>query len=211
MAIHPDLSRERELWQQGLELIAGVDEVGRGCWAGPVVAAAVIVPFGLVESEKLPLVRDSKKLTAQQREELAPQIIRQCLGWGLGLATVREIDQLNILQATYLAMQRALSQVSPWNYALIDGKISGQTNFGGAWKAMIQGDNFSYSIACAAILAKVKRDRWMTHLSNRYPHYHWAGNKGYGTKAHHQALQQYGVSPWHRRSFAPIKALISQN
>ncbi len=209
MLVLPTLNSESELWQRGYRAVAGVDEVGRGCWAGPVVAAAVIMPPGLEPSKQLISVRDSKALRASQRKSLVPQIQEQCLDWGLGLATVAEIDRLNILQATYLAMQRALAALGTWDYALIDGKISPRTDFKGAWAGLIRGDQLSYSIACAAIIAKVKRDQWLEDLHARYPAYQWARNKGYGTKVHHQALYTHGITPWHRRSFAPIRAISS--
>lgn len=205
MPITPTLEQESRLWEQGLAWIAGVDEVGRGCWAGPVVAAAVIIPPGLAESEKIPLVRDSKTLNVQQRQSLVPQIIDQCQRWGLGLATVAEIDRLNIQQATYLAMKRALEQIKPWDYALVDGKMSPQINLGGSYQAIVRGDVHCYTISCAAIIAKVYRDNWLEHLGHRYPGYGWAKNKGYGTPQHQQALEQLGVTPWHRQSFAPIR------
>ncbi|AFY59786.1 ribonuclease HII [Synechococcus sp. PCC 6312] len=207
MPITPTLEQESRLWQQGLSRVAGVDEVGRGCWAGPVVAAAVVLPPGLAQADQIPLVRDSKTLNARQRQALAPQIMSQCLRWGLGLATVTEIDWLNIQQATYLAMQRALEQVTPWDYALVDGTLSAKTNLGGAWQAIVRGDTQCYSIACAAILAKVSRDQWLSHLGHRYPEYGWERNKGYGTREHQQALQRLGVTPWHRQSFGPIRAI----
>ncbi|MDS3859756.1 ribonuclease HII [Thermosynechococcaceae cyanobacterium BACA0444] len=207
MPITPTLEQESRLWQQGLSWVAGVDEVGRGCWAGPVVAAAVVLPPGLAESAKIPLVRDSKTLNARQREALAPQIMAQCQRWGLGLGTVAEIDQLNIQQATDLAMARALGQVKPWDYALVDGILSAKTKFAGACQAIIRGDAQCYSIACAAILAKVARDQWLSQLGHRYPEYGWERNKGYGTRQHQQALQQLGVTPWHRQSFAPMRVI----
>lgn len=201
----PRLIYEQAYWQQGYCRVVGVDEVGRGCLAGPVVAAAVILP---VDCVPLPEVRDSKQLSARQRSRLFVQICNQAIAIGIGSASVAEIDQVNILQATYRAMARALARVAPWDHALIDGKLTKTAPFEKV-TAIIGGDRHSYSIACASILAKVRRDRFMARLARRYPQYGWERNMGYGTPQHRQALDQYGLTPWHRRSF--LKSLLDRN
>lgn len=193
----PSLIYEQAYWQQGYCRLVGVDEVGRGCLAGPVVAAAVMLP---VDCVPLPEVRDSKQLSARQRSRLFAEIYAQAIAIGIGSASVAEIDQLNILQATYRAMARALARVAPWDHALIDGKLTKTAPFEKV-TAIVGGDRHSYSIACASIIAKVRRDRLMTCLARRYPQYGWERNVGYGTRQHRQALEQYGLTPWHRRSF----------
>jgi ribonuclease HII len=200
----PDLARERALWQQGVLRVAGVDEVGRGCLSGPVLAVAAVLPAAC---EPLPGVRDSKTLGAAQRDRLYCQIKRQVAAFAVGAASVEEIDRLNILNATYLAMQRALRRLGPYDYALIDGR-PGPALLLGPHTAIVDGDSLCYSIACASILAKVIRDRLMTRLAARYPGYGWERNAGYGTRAHLQALARLGVTPLHRRSFAPVRRLL---
>ncbi|WP_460195236.1 ribonuclease HII [Thermosynechococcus sp. FA-CM-4201] len=201
----PSLIYEQAYWQQGYCRVVGVDEVGRGCLAGPVVAAAVILP---VDCVPLLEVRDSKQLSARQRSRLFAQICNQAIAIGIGSASVAEIDQVNILQATYRAMTRALARVAPWDHALIDGKLTKTAPFEKV-TAIIGGDRHSYSIACASIIAKVRRDRFMARLARRYPQYGWERNVGYGTPQHRQALDQYGLTPWHRRSF--LKSLLDRN
>lgn len=198
----PSLINEQAYWQQGYCRVVGVDEVGRGCLAGPVVAAAVILP---VDCVPLPEVRDSKQLSPGQRSRLFAQIYHQAIAIGIGSASVAEIDQVNILQATYRAMARALARVAPWDHALIDGKLTKTAPFENV-TAIVGGDRHSYSIACASIIAKVRRDRFMARLARRYPQYGWERNVGYGTPQHRQALEQYGPTPWHRRSF--LKSLL---
>lgn len=193
----PNLIYEQTYWQQGYCRIVGVDEVGRGCLAGPVVAAAVMLP---VDCVPLPEVRDSKQLSGRQRSRLFAQIYNQAIAIGIGSASVAEIDQVNIQQATYRAMARALARVAPWDHALIDGKLTKTAPFEKV-TAIIGGDRHSYSIACASIIAKVRRDRFMARLARRYPQYGWERNVGYSTPQHRQALEQYGPTPWHRRSF----------
>ena len=180
----------------GLHVICGVDEAGRGPLAGPVCAAAVILP----EHLQIPGLNDSKKLTDKKRRELFPVIQQQAIAYGIGLASEAEIDEINILQATFLAMRRALSQLSirP-EIALIDGNR--ETDFGLPVKTVVKGDSLSANIAAAAILAKVTRDNIMVELAQQYPEYGFEIHKGYGTKAHYEALRTYGPSPIHRRSF----------
>ncbi|MCB1215568.1 MAG: ribonuclease HII [Deltaproteobacteria bacterium] len=197
------LAFEREFWNQGLELVAGVDEVGRGCLAGPVAAAAVILPLDF----SLPGINDSKKLSAQQREELFPKIQEKALAHAVVFVSVEEIDRINILEASLKAMQQAVEKLSPKPQALlIDGKIAlRKTKL--PQRPLIQGDSRSASIAAASILAKVTRDRWMTSQEAHYPQFGFAKHKGYGTKQHREALSQYGITPLHRKTFAPVKQL----
>jgi ribonuclease HII len=199
----PSLTLESSLWQQGLLRVAGVDEVGRGCLAGPVVAAAVLLP---PHCQPIVGVQDSKKLSETKRQILAQQIRQQAKGVTIGAASVAEIEEMNILQATYLAMQRALTKLGHYDHVLIDGRDPKRPEFGN-YTAVIDGDAKSYAIACASIVAKVRRDRFMTQLGQRYPGYGWEKNAGYGTAQHLKALQELGITPAHRRQFAPVKQL----
>lgn len=187
---------EDSFYAQGYQVICGVDEAGRGPLAGPVCAAAVILPKHL----EIPGLTDSKKLTDKKRRELFPLIQQQAVAYGIGLASQEEIDEINILQATFLAMERALSQlnVRP-DMVLIDGNR--EREFGVPVQTVIKGDSLSANIAAASILAKVTRDNLMMELALQYPQYGFEIHKGYGTKAHYEALRQYGASPIHRRSF----------
>ena len=180
----------------GLHPICGVDEAGRGPLAGPVCAAAVILPKHL----QIPGLTDSKKLTDKKRRELFPIIQEQAIAYGIGLASESEIDEINILQATFLAMRRALDQltVRP-EIALIDGNR--ETDFGLPVKTVVKGDSLSANIAAASILAKVTRDNLMMELAQQYPEYGFEIHKGYGTKAHYEALRTYGPCPIHRKTF----------
>ena len=180
----------------GLHVICGVDEAGRGPLAGPVCAAAVILP----EHLQIPGLNDSKKLTDKKRRELFPVIQQQAIAYGIGLASEAEIDEINILQATFLAMRRALEQLTVLpEIALIDGNR--ETDFGLPVKTVVKGDSLSANIAAASVLAKVTRDNIMVELAQQYPEYGFEIHKGYGTKAHYEALRIYGPSPIHRRSF----------
>lgn len=201
----PTLYYEQQLWKNGWSHIAGVDEVGRGCLSGPVIAAAVILP---INCTIIPQLTDSKKLSLKQREQLFPLIQSQLIDCSIGIASVAEIDRLNILQATYLAMQRALKRLKQVDYVLVDGKLSKNHPFGNNITPIIKGDQDCYSIACASILAKVVRDRLMRRLSKSYQKYGWERNVGYGTVEHKKALKEHGVTPHHRQSFAPITALV---
>ena len=187
---------ENSVYEEGFEIICGVDEAGRGPLAGPVCAAAVILPKGL----EIPGLTDSKKLTDKKRRELFPLIQEQAIAYGIGLATEQEIDEINILQATFLAMQRALDQlaVKP-DLALIDGNR--QKDFGLPVKTVVKGDSLSANIAAASILAKVTRDNLMQEMAETYPQYGFEIHKGYGTKAHYAALREFGACPIHRMSF----------
>ena len=179
-----------------LRLICGVDEAGRGPLAGPVCAAAVILP----EHLEIPGLTDSKKLSDKKRRELFPIIQEKAVAYGIGLASEAEIDEINILQATFLAMRRALDQLSVKpEIALIDGNR--ETDFGLPVKTVVKGDSLSANIAAASVLAKVTRDNIMVELAETYPEYGFEIHKGYGTKAHYEALRQYGPCPIHRKTF----------
>ena len=181
---------------EGYSVVCGVDEAGRGPLAGPVCAAAVILP----PHTQIPGLNDSKKLTDKRRRELMPVIKEQALAYGIAFATHEEIDQINILQATYLAMERALAQldVKP-DIALIDGNRA--KDFGLPVKTVVHGDSLSASIAAASVLAKVTRDDLMLQMAEEYPQYGFEIHKGYGTKAHYEALTAHGPSPIHRMTF----------
>ena len=187
---------EEEVFGQGYKLVCGIDEAGRGPLAGPVCAAAVILPPHL----EIPGLTDSKKLTDKKRRELMPIIKEQAIAWGIGFASHEEIDQINILQATYLAMERALEQlqVKP-EFALIDGNRA--KDFGLPVKTVVKGDSLSANIAAASVLAKVTRDDLMEAQALDHPGYGFEVHKGYGTKAHYEALTQKGPSPIHRMTF----------
>lgn len=185
-------------------LIAGADEVGRGPLAGPVVAAAVILP----EQWDLPGLGDSKKLTEKRRDTLYEAIQEQSIAWSIGRAEVAEIDEINILQASLLAMKRAINKLSPAAEAAdVDGNKL--PNLSIPARAIVGGDGSVAHISAASILAKVTRDREMCDWDAVHPEYGFAKHKGYPTKAHLQAIQEHGVLPLHRRSFGPIKKLLS--
>lgn len=187
---------ENSLFSDEVKTICGVDEAGRGPLAGPVCAAAVILPPNI----DIPGLDDSKKLSDKRRRELFPIILQQAISYGIGLATHQEIDQINILQATYLAMERALEQLKQKpDLALIDGNRA--KDFGIPIKTVVHGDSLSASIAAASILAKVTRDDLMVKYAETYPQYAFDIHKGYGTKAHYEALRTFGPSPIHRMTF----------
>ena len=187
---------ENELYTQGVQIVCGVDEAGRGPLAGPVCAAAVILPPNL----QIPGLNDSKKLTDKKRRELFPLIKENALAYGIAIADHNEIDQINMLQATYLAMERALSQltIQP-DIALIDGNRA--KNFGLPVQTVVHGDSLSANIAAASILAKVTRDDMMLEMAAQYPRYGFDVHKGYGTKAHYEAIMQNGPCAIHRMTF----------
>lgn len=194
---------EQNLWQiedelklRGIGAICGVDEAGRGPLAGPVCAAAVILP----EHLQIPGLNDSKKLSDKKRRDLFPIIKEQAIAYGIAFATVEEIDEINILQATFLAMERAVAQLNGQaDFALIDGNREPKLDIESM--AVVKGDSRSASIAAASILAKVTRDDYMEELASQYPQYGFEVHKGYGTKRHYQALEEFGMCPVHRRSF----------
>ena len=187
---------ENSLYSNGYQAICGVDEAGRGPLAGPVCAAAVILPRGL----EIPGLNDSKKLTDRKRRELFPIIKEKAVAYGIGCASHQEIDEINILQATYLAMQRAIDQLEgKADFALIDGNRAGE--FGLPLRTVVKGDSLSASIAAASVLAKVTRDDMMLEMAKEYPEYGFEVHKGYGTKQHYEALRTHGRCAIHRLSF----------
>ncbi|NOX39394.1 MAG: ribonuclease HII [Alphaproteobacteria bacterium] len=202
----PDFSFETLAYAKGATRVAGVDEVGRGPLAGPVMTAAVILdPDNIPEG-----LQDSKKLTAKRREGLF-DLIMQSATVAIAECSVAEIDQINILQASLLAMKRALAKLDPApDFALIDGNRLPQ-NLGIPAQAIIKGDDKSASIAAASIIAKVTRDRLMARLAQEFPGYGWERNAGYGTKQHLEALLSLGVTPHHRVSFKPIHNILYQD
>ncbi len=207
MKLEPTLEEEMALLSQGYCSIAGVDEAGRGCLAGPVVAGAVILPLSDDCQTIFEGVRDSKQLTAQARNDLYEVIMQRALAVGVGMGSVELIDERNILQATKHAMRVAISQLSIQPQALLlDALLLPDIPL--SQRSIIKGDALCLSIAAASIIAKVTRDRLMLQLHEQYPAYGFAQHKGYGTEAHLAALRQYGVTPLHRRSFAPVRELL---
>jgi ribonuclease HII len=203
----PTLDREHLLTRAGHALIAGIDEAGRGAWAGPVVAAAVIL--NLLETSSLREVNDSKQLSSRQRDKLYQIIIDHCVAYGIGQGSVEEIDTIGILPATRLAMRRAVEALAPQPDALIiDAVRLPQVNKPQA--VFNFADAISLSVAAASILAKVTRDRLLIELDAQYPAYHFARHKGYGTQIHQAALQSVGPCAIHRKSFKPISALLTE-
>lgn len=187
---------ENEIYDSGVALLCGVDEAGRGPLAGPVYAAAVILPRGC----EIPGLNDSKKLSEKRREELFAVICEKALSYGIARAEVEEIEEKNILGATFLAMNRAIAQLSPQPaLALIDGNRN--TGIEVASRCVIKGDSSCADIAAASILAKVSRDRYMLEMAETYPEYAFEQHKGYGTKLHYERLREFGPSPIHRPSF----------
>ena len=187
---------EEEAFAEGYTVICGVDEAGRGPLAGPVCAAAVILPRG----HQIPGLNDSKKLTDKKRRELFPLIKEQAIAYGIGMASHEEIDEINILQATYLAMERAISQLEgKADMALIDGNRA--KDFGIPVKTVVKGDSLSANIAAASVLAKVTRDDLMVEMAKEFPGYGFEVHKGYGTKAHYEALRNMGPCAIHRMTF----------
>ncbi len=194
------LAFENQAMLNGYKVIAGVDEAGRGPLAGPVVSAAVILP----ENFDVPGINDSKKLSEKKREALFPVIQKRAIAFGIGLADHKEIDQINILQASLLSMKRAVEALSVTpDYLLVDGKFNIACTID--QRSVIKGDALSLSIAAASILAKVTRDRIMADLDLQYPEYGFKRHKGYPTKAHKDAILTHGPCPVHRRSFKGVK------
>ena len=191
-----DYSYEKQAHAAGYAVVCGVDEAGRGPLAGPVYAAAVILPEGYEH----PVLNDSKKLTAAKREKVFDDIIRDAVAYSIAFADEKEIDEMNILRATFLAMKRAVDGLSQRpDLAIIDGNLL--PNTGVKETALVQGDAKCMSVAAASVLAKVSRDRAMLELDAKYPQYAFAKHKGYGTKLHYERIAQYGISDVHRRSF----------
>lgn len=187
---------EEKYYAQGLQLVCGVDEAGRGPLAGPVCAAAVILPRNV----EIPGLNDSKKLSDKRRRELMPIIKENAIAYGIAFADEKEIDQINILQATFLAMERAVSQLSVKpEVLLIDGNR--EKDFGITVETIVKGDSRSASIAAASVLAKVTRDDYLLQMAQAYPQYGFEIHKGYGTKAHYAAIEEHGPCPIHRMTF----------
>ncbi len=201
----PDLSFEHSLWNEGLLYIAGIDEAGRGCLAGPVTAAAVILPHMKEIPGFFSAVRDSKQLSREAREWEQKKIEDNSLDWGVGFASNLEIDRYGIVPATRLAVSRALEEIKSQpqhllvDYIVLPNNPLPQTR-------LVKGDARSLSIAAASILAKTHRDALMISLAEKYPAYDLGTNKGYGTAAHREAIQKFGPSPLHRMSFAPMRS-----
>ena len=192
----PDYEYEARAAENGYTAVCGVDEAGRGPLAGPVCAAAVILPQGLV----IEGLNDSKKLSEKKREMLYDKVIENALAWSVAFASEAEIDEINILQATFLAMKRAVEGLPiKVDYALIDGNRMPPLDING--ETVIKGDSLSMSIAAASIIAKVTRDRLMLEIDKEYPQYLFSQHKGYGTALHYEMLEKHGISPVHRRSF----------
>jgi ribonuclease HII len=205
--IVPTLRHERRLWNAGHERVAGVDEVGVAPTCGAVVAAAVIMKPGC---HRIPGVRDSKTLSMAQREKLAPLIRRRAVAIGVGAASVREIDQLNIYHATHLAMRRAIARLGGHDHVIVDGnRIVGFEAQVGPYTNIVDGDAKVYTIACASVVAKVVRDRMMAKLAARYPGYGWEHNQGYATRDHRDAIRAMGLTPFHRRSFLALQRTLA--
>lgn len=201
----PTFDYEKAALQKGYKTVCGVDEAGRGPLAGPVCAAAVVLPVDCV----IEGLDDSKKLTAAKREKLYDVILEKALGYGIAFGTVEEIESVNILQATFLAMNRAIDSLPQKpDYALIDGNRV-PAGISVPCETVVKGDSKSYSVAAASILAKVTRDRLMLEYDRTYPQYGFAKHMGYGTKLHTDAILQYGPSPIHRPSF--LKKLYEKN
>ena len=205
-----DLRYEYRLWQRGYRAVAGLDEAGRGAWAGPVVAGAVILPVGRFDlARSLEGVNDSKQLTPAQREAVVARILRVAVAAGVGQASHTEIDALGIVPATRLAMQRALEALPTAPDALLTDAMA-LPELRLPVTKLIRGDQRALSVAAASILAKVARDRLMDDLDAIYPEYGFGEHKGYGTALHRQQLRAFGVSPVHRRTFAPVRAFLGR-
>ncbi len=201
-----DLLRFEREHQNQYQRIAGLDEAGRGCWAGPVVAAAVILP---ADTAAFAGINDSKQLSAKQRERCFDVILKNAVAFGIGLVDSQIIDEINILEASKRAMLLALQQIQPQaDFLLIDGNMRLQTPI--PQKAIVDGDALSLSIASASILAKVTRDRLMVKCAGQYPNYGFEKHKGYGTAIHREALQNWGITPIHRRSYKPVAVLLNR-
>ena len=186
--------------------MVGIDEVGMGALCAPVFAAAVLVR---PHTRKIAGVRDSKTLSPRQRERVVDEIKRRSLAWGVGAASVAEIERLNIRNATHLAMRRALRHLPGYDHVLVDGmKIRGFEEHIGPYTAIVHGDASSYAIACASVIAKVARDRLMARLALRYPGYGWEHNAGYATADHVAGLRLHGLTPFHRRTYQRIRAIL---
>lgn len=206
--INPTRRLENRLHNEhGYRIILGLDEVGVAPSCGPVVACALAMPL---DSRFISGVRDSKMLTAAQRERLARKILRKAVRVGIGAASVHEIDRLNIYYATILAMKRAVTRAGEHDFVIVDGRhIRGFEEHAGPYKAVIDGDALCYAVSCASIVAKVTRDRLMARLAARYPGYGWEHNAGYATPDHRAGMAALGVTPHHRRSFITTQRVLA--
>jgi len=203
--VKPTTRVERAHWDAGRTIIVGADAVGVACLSGPVLAAAVVMP---PNARRIPGIRDSKMLSRAQRERLYPLIRRRAVAVGVGAASVTEIDRINIYHATNLAMRRAICRVAEREHVLIDGlRVYRLEQHVGPYTAIVRGDAKVYSIAAASIVAKVIRDRLMDRLAARHPHYGWEHNAGYATLAHRRGIEEHGITAFHRRSFARVRAV----
>ncbi len=198
-----DYSYEIQAHEKGYKVVCGIDEAGRGPLAGPVFAAAVILP----ENYSHPVLNDSKKLSEKKRDEVYDDIIKDAVSYSVGIATEKEIDEINILNATFLAMRRAVEglDVKP-DFAYIDGNQYPKT--GVKEETIVKGDGKCISVAAASIIAKVSRDRFMLEIGEKYPEYQFNKHKGYGTKLHYEMIEKYGVSDVHRKSF--LKKILGE-
>ena len=209
----PNFNEEKILWEQGFEFVAGLDEAGRGPLAGPVVAAAVLMnphstSSGLAKAKiLLKDINDSKKLSEKQREFFYKILVKnKNIKWGIGVVSEKVIDEINILEATKLAMSEAIKNLKP-DFLLLDGNFKIKSEI--PQKSIIAGDQKVVSISCAGIIAKVTRDRIMKKMHKKYPQYKFNEHKGYGTKLHVQMLKKFGACPIHRKSFAPVASLLA--
>jgi len=210
---YPNFNEEKKLLRQGYKLVAGLDEAGRGPLAGPVVAAAVNLKFEIFNLKSIlnnPIfkkIKDSKKLNAKQREEIYETLIKHPgVRWGVGVVSEKVIDKINILEASKLAMQKAVKNLSP-DFLLIDGNFKlNKINI--LQKSVIKGDSKVFSIAAASIIAKVTRDRLMQKYHKKYPQYGFDCHKGYGTRAHFESLEKFGPCKIHRKTFYPVSSLV---
>ena len=199
---------EKELYKEGIEYIGGVDEVGRGPLVGNVVTACCVLP----KNFKLDGLTDSKKLSEKKREEYYKYIIENCIAYGIGRCTPEEIDKYNILEATKIAMKRAIDEVKKQiklEYVLIDGNMKFDLDL--PYKSIVKGDSKSISIAAASVIAKVTRDHEMYELDKKYPQYGYAGHKGYPTKKHLEAIKKYGLIDGYRKSYGPVMEVLNES
>jgi len=200
----PHLDFESALWEQGLSYIAGIDEAGRGALAGPVTAAVVILPQQQSILSQLSEVQDSKKLSPSERDSLRVLIETNSIAWGVGFASNNKVDQISIMGATRLAIDRALRKLTQYpNHLLVDYLVLPESKI--PQTRLVKGDARSLSIAAASILAKTHRDQWMFSIANEFPAYDFVSNKGYGTELHRQAIIKHGPCSLHRMTFAPVK------
>ena len=207
--IKPNIFLEKSLWEKGFENVVGVDEAGKGPWAGPVVAGAVIIHS---EKQVVKTVRDSKMMTKVQREKAHPKIIKKSSGFGIGIVDEKEIDKIGIQKAVKKSMRLAIKNMElkfnlKTSYLIVDGSKTIPLRKNNV-KRIKKGGLYHYSIAAASVLAKVTRDKIMHRLAKKYPDYGFHKHLGYGTKMHFKALKKYGASPIHRKSFAPIKTML---